>query len=1000
MRYTTISKLTTLTLVTLVCAPLYAQTPNGDGGIAPDGAGAPDFPDAAQPDGTDAGLKSDATPPAPAAPVVPPVAAPPAAPEVVLEAGADRQTGIRGRVSDTKTGALLKAVPVLARGEDGKTRTTLTDEGGAFVFYLPPGTYMLRAYYTLYHGVRMRGVRVTRGAVTSARLVLDPIDITQDVAVTEIEIPYRADTTTVAAQDQLRKESRGIGEGMGSQQMSQQGAGDAGAAARRVVGVTVESNQLVIRGLGGRYVRVFLNGLPIPNTDPDFPSVDLDLFPTAVIDNLNIQKVFLPEVPGDFAGGILDITTVSFPRKFVFTVGVGSAYNTQTTFKDRLTYDGGKTDWLGFDDGTRKLPSLVDGRRLVRPTRGPGPFPFPDEASFQAAGDQFQNTWSRQTTGGLPQLGLNATVGDAINLSKKRRFGYLASVVYDYAAERIVGVTRPRPRITPEGELQELNRYDVEAGNLSVQLAAIGTASLDLGPDNSLTALSMYNRSMDDQTRLRLGINADASSTLPFEGWQLRFLTRTVFVNQLLGDHRNLGGTRLRLRWSGYYALGERQEPDQRIVNYGYLGGVDRRWRPTANRLWSDLTQHDYGANAQLRFPLWPSAWGNIGGRATFSEREFSTRRFQVQERSSVTDPNIFSGAPESILGPDALGVVTDLVEFTKTNDSYSARQRGYAGFLSVETPLFGPLSASGGARVEFFSQEVQAKSPLAADNTPEMLAMNRTERSDVDILPGVALKYAVSDTMIVRAAYGLTLSRPQARELASYDYYDFLRDRIVIGNPELKTARIQNTDLRWEWFYAEGQVVAVSGFYKRFTDPIELQIVEPSRYDSQYVNAKSATNFGAEFELRSELGILSKALRRFAVGGNVSLVDSRIELEEVGSTRTGRRLAGQAPYVLNVSVRYAVPEIKLSMALVYNVVGPRITDVGTRAGNLILPDIEEMPQHALDFVGSIRLTKNLNLKLRGRNLLAQKRVLRQGSFTAQELDPGTTVSLGLGYEY
>jgi outer membrane receptor protein involved in Fe transport len=145
-------------------------------------------------------------------------------------------------------------------------------------------------------------------------------------------------------------------------------------------------------------------------------------------------------------------------------------------------------------------------------------------------------------------------------------------------------------------------------------------------------------------------------------------------------------------------------------------------------------------------------------------------------------------------------------------------------------------------------------------------------------VLPGAALKYAIGETMLLRGAYGITLSRPQVRELAPYDYYDFLRDRRIIGNPDLKTATIHNADLRWEWFFGEGQLAAVSGFYKRFLDPIELQLVSAGD-DLQllYVNAKGATNFGGELELRSELAALSRALRRFSVSGNLSVIRSRI---------------------------------------------------------------------------------------------------------------------------
>jgi outer membrane receptor protein involved in Fe transport len=966
------------------------QTPAGsDGGVARREGGA-EAADGGAPASEGGVVGPDGGAPTPPPPE--PFAAMP------LEAGADRQTGIRGRIVDRKTGLPMAKAPVLAKGADDKTRTALTDDQGHFQLFVPPGSYTLRSYFSMYHGVRMERVPVKRGNFASIRLVLEPIDMAQDVAVIEIEIPYRADTTTIAAQDQLRKEARGIGEGMGAQQMSQQGASDAAAAARRVVGVTIESNQLVIRGLGGRYVRVFLNGLPLPNTDPDFPSVDLDLFPTSVIDNLNVQKVFLPEIPADFAGGVLDINTVSFPRKLLVSAGLGSAYNSQTTFKNTLSYRGGGTDWLGFDDGTRALPDAVKGVKLAAQTRNPQDGGLPP-AELEARGESFRNIWNTRRNAGLPQMGFNVTVGNSINFAKKRRFGFLASLVYDYAIERLVGISQPKPTINEFGQLEAVNRYQVESGNESVQLSGIGTASLDLGLDHSLTALSLFNRSMDDQTRFRTGHNDDAPLG-PYDTWQLRFLARTIWVNQLLGDHRNLGGTRLRLRWSAYHALGLRDEPDQRVVRYGVSSGDARRWLPTADRLWSELTQTDLGATTQLRFPLWAEAWGTIGGRIGQSDREFANRRF-IYQMGRMAMPEIYTADPETIFSPENIGPNALVLDFTKPNDSYTASQRSYAGFLSFETPIVGRLSASGGARLEVFSQRVQSKSPFPEDNTPEKLAMNRTDRTDTDVLPGAALKYAVSSAMLLRAAYAMTLSRPQVRELAPYDYYDFLRDRNIIGNPELKTATIHNADVRWEWFFGDGQVAAISGFYKRFIDPIELQIFATSNaLDSKYQNAKGATNFGTELELRSDLAKLGKLFRRFSVGGNLTLIRSRIDLVDTGATRATRRLAGQAPYVINLSLRYAVPEMKLSLGAVYNVVGPRITDVGIRAANQILPDIEEQAFHSLDLVGSWGLAEHFSLKLRARNLLFQKRVLMQGPLIAQELRPGITISMGLAYEF
>ena len=951
-----------------------------DGGAAPAEAGAAETADAGAADAQEAGD-----------------ALPAGLPSVELEPGADVYTGIRGRVVDRKTGAPLVGAPVSIVGQDTRTRALTTDERGGYLARLPPGVYTVRARFDFYHGVRLERVRVTRGKFDQVNLVLDPIDVEEDVVVQEIEIPYRADTTTAAAQDQLRKEASGIGEGMGSKQMSQQGASDAASAAKRVVGVTVDKNQLVVRGLGGRYVKVLLNGLPIPNTDPDYPSVDLDLFPTNVIDSLNIQKAFLPDIPGDFAGGTLDITTVSFPRKFTLEAGVSAGFDSQTTFRDRLTYAGGKYDYLGFDDGTRALPAAAQ-YRLRRDFNGP----YKDLAALEAAAETFPNNWTFSRTNGLPKVGADLTVGDAIKVGRNSRFGYLAAAVYDYSVSRQVGRTRPKPGATATGDAEEASNYFTETGSEEVQLAAIATASLDVGTDHSLTAVSMFNRAMEDETKFRDGINQDVSREAGYQKWQLQFLTRTLLLEQLLGDHRNLFGTRLRLRWNGYYALGLRDEPDQRTVAYGLHENVPERWKPTAERLFSELHQDDAGGSLSLRFPLWAEAWGTIGGRAGLSRRTFSNRRFQMYELQTGAPPVAYRAGPESLFGADGLGMLTHMTEFTKPVDGYDAEQLAVAAFALMETPLWGPVSLAGGVRLERFEQDVSSRSPFPDDNTPELLAKNRAQRDDLNFLPGAAVKLAITETMLARAAYGMTVSRPQVRELAPYDYYDFLRDRLVIGNPQLRTATIHNVDLRWEWFFGQGQIVALSGFWKKFQNPIELQIVNPTYQDSLYVNAKGATSLGGELELRSELEQLSRALRHFSVGGNLSLISSQIEIgaEDAGATRASRRLAGQAPYVINLSLRFTHPETRLFAGLVYNVVGPRITDVGVRVQDLILPDVEELAFHSLDFLGSWGIGQHLKLKIKVRNLLMQNRVLRQGSLVVQDLQPGVSGSLGLSYEY
>ena len=321
-------------------------------------------------------------------------------------------TGLRGRVVDKRSGKPLSGAPVLIQA-GGKTANVITDASGVYRIAVPPGTYTVRSYFDLYHGARVSGVTVPAGEVVEVNIALPRIDEDRDVAVQELEIPYRADTTTAAAQDQLRQASSGIGEGMGAKQMSQSGASDAGSAAARVVGVTIESSQLVIRGLGGRYTRVLLNGVPVPSVDPDVPGADLDLFPTGVIDSLNISKAFLPDMPADFAGGVMEIRSVSFPRKFTLEVDLSGGLDSQSTFRDRLDYKGGKYDNLGFDDGRRDLPDAVSEQAPLRTPNAA----YPNQEALNQVSREFRNSWQYRYKTALPKMGVDLTLGNSIKLA-------------------------------------------------------------------------------------------------------------------------------------------------------------------------------------------------------------------------------------------------------------------------------------------------------------------------------------------------------------------------------------------------------------------------------------------------------------------------------------------------------------------------------------------------------------------------------------------------------
>ncbi len=905
------------------------------------------------------------------------------------------QSGVRGRVVDSRTGVGLPDAVVMAQGPRG-TATAMTDEVGAYTLVLPAGLYTFSALYDLYHGARMPRVRVRSARWSDLVLTLDPIDDT--VVAEEVEIVYRADTTSAAAQDQLRAASSGIGEGMGAAQMSQSGASDAGAAARNVVGVSLEGANLNIRGLGGRYTQVLLNGVPLPSTDPDVPSVDLDLFPTSVIEALRISKAFQPDLPASFAGGVLDIRTVRFPRQFTFELSGGLRMNTMTAFRETFGYRGGDLDWLGIQDGTRVLPSGLNDRVAV--TRSG---PYQSFEAVEAVAERFPNIWALQDqTLGLG-FGLELTLGDAIPLGEQRRFGYLVTASYDYAPSFRAN-SSARLGDARMGGANEQYRYDGGTAGEEVALNALGTASLELGQDDVITLLTLFNRIASDETSRQSGFSFELMGDT--ERWQLQYIARTMWFNQLRGDHRNMFGSRVRLQWQAYGGYAARDEPDRRTVAYGPQGSIARRWlqkSQSGERFYSSLEQLDLGGTLDLRFPLWSQAWADVGLHFRNTSRSFLNRRFRMMQDPRNMDQDAYQADIEELLGPQGIGTLTRIQEFSRADDSYAAEQRYYAAYAMMETPFAGPLSLTAGARFEAFEQQIANQSPIPAENLMPIEEVRGTNRTDADVLPAANLRLELTQGMVLRAAYGMTVARPQIRELAPYQYYDFIRDRNVQGNPELARTLIQNADLRWEWFFGTGEILAFSVFYKYFDQPIELLIRNQQNYDSQFINASAAHNVGGEAELRFNFRRFAEPLSILTFEANFALVWSTVQLpqELAGAVRAERPLYGQAPYVANLSLHLDDPASGLRASVVYNLAGPRLTDVGTRVGDVILPDIYRQPFHSLDVVLTWRVDEHLRLRLKLQNLLFQEELFVQGEdFLVARSEPGMSGSMSVTYSY
>jgi outer membrane receptor protein involved in Fe transport len=922
-----------------------------------------------------------------------------------LEPGADKKTGVQGQVVSRKPKKVLPDAPVLAKGkEDGKLRSTITDERGRYRLYLPPGKYTLRSYYDLYHGARWDDIAVTRGKLSRVNFILDPIS-EKDAGVEEQEVVYLADTSSEAAQLNIRKETVSVQDAISAEEISRAGDSTASGAVKRVVGVTIDDDgRVIIRGLGGKYNRTLLNGIPIPGVDPDVPSVKLDIFPADIVSNLAVVKTPVPDLPGNFAGGLLLIETSSFPQDFLLKAGVSIGANTLSTFQEMPTYDGGGRDWLGFDDGTRALPNQVGPQFLGIDRSGVGDGRYQSFDQIANVDRAFEPVWNARTKRAIPKLGAKISLGDSGDFKKEgRRGGYLLSFTYEY--EEVVRDGFNRQYNFDEDGQSTIPRedFDFKQGTQEVLWGVFGSGFVEFDRDNTLNLTSFFSRTAADETLVKLGGAEGEISFAPQTRTSLDFIGRTMFFNQLQGDHRNLGKTKLRLRWNGVAALGKRDQPDRRFVQQF----LETQRVPTATRSYFDLNQVSAGGTTDLRFPLWKAfegtAYGTVGFDAGFQKRDFVARRFAIAPFPGASIP---VGDPESLFGPEGLGTLTLLSEITTRNDGYRADNTLLGGYLQLETPMTTWLKFLGLLRMEVFRQQVENEDPFADDPArgpppPDFVRQN-TDRRDIDPMPSANFAFTINPKMFVKVGYGMTVIRPAIRELAPYPYIDFLRGWFTIGNPALQRSRVQNVEARYEYYFGESNLVSATAFYKNFKDPIEFIITSPVNRTATFRNAEKAWLVGGEVELRVGLGTLSEKLDRLYFLGNVAVMKSKTTLsaDAAGSGRTERPLFGQSPYVTNLSLRFDDPDAGVMVGLVYNAFGRRIVEVGGAAGDIIFPDVYEKAQHLLDLIVTWKPTDHVKLGFKWKNIAFAKKQYEQGNQLVLVANRGTSFSIGAEYIY
>ena len=358
----------------------------------------------------------------------------------------------------------------------------------------------------------------------------------------------------------------------------------------------------------------------------------------------------------------------------------------------------------------------------------------------------------------------------------------------------------------------------------------------------------------------------------------------------------------------------------------------------------------------------------------------------------------------DQLFNPQNFNTVTGIKidEQTNPNDSYQASNNLIAAYLSANFAVSKRFNIIAGLRGEQNAQKLKSfdllGKPINYDN------------SRLDLLPSLNFTYNFTEKSLLRLAYGKTLNRPEFRELAPFSFYDFVNNRTISGNSNLKNANIQNFDLRFENYPTPSELFSIAAFYKSFTNPIEVIFDSGANPILNFTNAQSAYSTGLEAEMRKNLSasLPNTFLGKTSLVFNASYIFSRVKLDpSIAATQSDNRpLQGQSPYIINAGLNYNDTKKGLQLNINYNVIGKRIFAVGNNFP-ISYPDWYEMPRNVIDFNFSKEISKTIMIKGGVTDLLNQDNYILQNGNQDTSFDkgsdqiiqsyvPGRVISLGI----
>jgi outer membrane receptor protein involved in Fe transport len=767
------------------------------------------------------------------------------------------------------------------------------------------------------------------------------------------------------------RESAEVAAFLTSEDLERTGDSSAAGALARVTGLTVVEGRFVyVRGLGERYSSALLNGSPLPSPEPLQRVVPLDLFPSSILESVTVQKSYSVNFPGEFGGGVIDLRTVDAPNQPFFSMSTSIGGNTETTNKDSLIYFGSRTDFTGFDDGTRDVP-------------GPLALAFSEDVPVNSAnfGDlELERIGHSLVNSPLRLLQRETTpvnfgfdfAGGLKSDSSLGTFGLIGVAGYSNSWATRNGVQEEAQ--FSGAVLVPVTSKAFESNQNDIQLNFLG--GLSLVTDNSdYRWTNFYVRNVTKEARISVGPDFDAGGEIQrtdFTEWY----ERQLFSTQLSGEHEFLDGA-LEFAWRGAYALTERNAPYETRFEYGVAADGAFLHEIGGNRIsFSELEDDIVSGGADLSYTLplsdYRDAVFSFGVAWSDNNRDAQRRDLQFVPAGTLTEEQRRSRVDylysDANIGPTGL-ILSEVTGSAGSGAAaYSAQLEVAAAYFQVDAEFIPLLRTTFGVRYEDGRQSVTTRDLFggAAPFAP-------TEIEEQYFLPSFTATWNFAEDQQFRVGASQTIGRPQFRELAPQSYTDPETDREFTGNPFLVDTEILNLDARYEWFFARQQYLTAGVFFKDLDKPVEATIVTSGNARQQsYLNSPQAVIYGAEIEAKKyfefpDNGLSFIADKRWLVQANYTWSDSEVQVDAGDVVRTpggggadedatffiedGSRLQGQSEHVANLQLGWEDDTARSQATIIVNYVSERISARGAGGAGNREPDYIQDPGVFVDFV-------------------------------------------------